>query len=320
MKRHILHVLAIVLAFASFEAYPAYPDKPVRLIVPVDAGGSIDTIARLLASRLEPLLGQAFVVVNRPGGNGNVAFENVARAQPDGYTLLVCSDALAINPSLYKNVRYDPTTSFAPVSLVTTAALALVAHPSLGVTTLEEFIGVARQRGKALTVASPGSGSAGHLAGVLFQSESGLSWTHVAYKGGGPAVADLLGGHVDALFVTVAPTVPHVKAGKLRALAVTSTRASSAMPDVPTVAASGLPGFDVTNWQGVLAPAGTPPEIVEKLAATIRSIVAEPEIQDRLTGLGFEPVAGGPAELGTRIATSYAKWAEVIPSTNALID
>ncbi|ROR24582.1 tripartite-type tricarboxylate transporter receptor subunit TctC [Comamonas sp. BIGb0124] len=311
-------------AMAALSAAPAlaadYPNKPVRLVVPTAAGGSLDTLARLLGSRLEAKLGQPFVVENRPGSNGNTAFEYVSKASHDGYTLLVASDALAINPSLYKNVRYDPVNGFAPVSLVTTAAQILVTRPNLGAGNLQQFLAIAREKGKKLTVASPGSGSAGHLSAVLLQSQTQTSWTHVAYKGGGPAVADLVGGHVDALFVTLAPAVPQVKAGALKAIAVTTPTRSQALPDVPSIAESGVAGFDVTNWQGVFAPAGTPSTIVEPLSGAIQAIVQEPEIRQRLVDLGFDPVSGGPQVLGTHVRDNVAKWAKVIPQANITVD
>lgn len=308
------------LALSQPAAAADYPEKTVRLIIPTAAGGSLDTLARLLGNRLEATLGQPFVVENRPGGNGNTAFEYVSKVKADGYTLLVASDGIAINPSLYKNVRYDPVKSFAPVSLVTTAAQVLVVKPALGVNTLKSFTELVKQRGKSISVASPGSGSAGHLAGTLYQSEAGVDWTHVAYKGGGPAVADLVGGHIDGLFVTLAPAVPQIKAGALVALAVTTPKRSTALPDVPTIAEAGLPGFDVTNWQGVFAPAGTPAAVVNTLSAAIQKIVKEPAVHTRLVDLGFEPVSGSPAELGALVQENTAKWAKVIKQSNIVVD
>ncbi|MDQ7990696.1 MAG: tripartite tricarboxylate transporter substrate binding protein [Candidatus Dactylopiibacterium sp.] len=321
MKRLALKLLAAATLTALGHAALAadYPDKPVRLVVPTAAGGSLDTLARLLGQRLEAALGQPFVVENRAGANGNTAFEYVARAKPDGYTLLVASDALAINPSLYKNVRYDPMKSFAPVALVTTAAQVLVVKPSLGVKDIKSFTALAREKGKALSIGSPGSGSAGHLSAVLYQSETHTAWTHVAYKGGGPAVADVVGGHIDGLFVTLAPAVPQVKAGKLVAIAVTTPKRSSALPDVPSVAES-LPGFDVTNWQGVFAPAGTAADRVARINATIQKIAAEPEIRAKLNDLGFETATGAPAELGQHVQENFSKWARIIPQANITVD
>jgi tripartite-type tricarboxylate transporter receptor subunit TctC len=321
MKRHVLRLLAIagLAALTQVAAAADYPEKPVRLIVPTAAGGSLDTLARLLGQRLEALLGQPFVVENRAGANGNTAFEFVAKSKPDGYTLLVASDALAINPSLYKNVHYDPVKSFAPIALATTAAQVLVVKPSLGVKDIKGFTALAKEKGKALSIGSPGSGSAGHLSAVLYQAETNTTWTHVAYKGGGPAVADVVGGHIDGLFVTVAPAVPQIKAGKLVALAVTTPKRSSALPNVPAVAES-IPGFDVTNWQGVFAPAGAPAALVNKLNATIQKILAEPEINSKLVELGFEPEGGAPSELGKQVQENFAKWAKIIPQANITVD
>lgn len=321
MKRFALRLLtAAGIATLTQVALAAdYPDKPVRLVVPTAAGGSLDTIARLLGQRLEAQFGQPFVVENRPGANGNTAFEYVSKAKPDGYTLLVASDALAINPSLYKNVRYDPVKSFTPVALATTAAQVLVVKPGLGVKDLKSFTALAKEKGKGLSIGSPGSGSAGHLSGALYQAETGTSWTHVAYKGGGPAVADVVGGHIDGLFVTLAPAVPQVKAGKLIALAVTTPKRSSALPDVPAVSEF-IHGFDVTNWQGVFAPAGTSADLVNKLNASIQKIVSEPEVRNKLLELGFEPATGAPAELGKHVQENFTKWAKIIPQANITVD
>lgn len=321
IARFALAAVALAFTAAAPLAHAAdYPDKPVRLIVPTAAGGSLDTLARLLGSRLEAQLGQPFVVENRPGSNGNTAFEFVSKARADGYTLLVASDALAINPSLYRAVRYDPVQSFAPVSLVTTAAQVLVVKPGLQVHSLEAFTQLVRDKGRGISIGSPGSGSAGHLAGTLYQKEAGVNWTHVAYKGGGPAVADVVGGHIDGLIVTLAPAVPQVKAGALVALAVTTPGRSAALPDVPTVAEAALPGFDVTNWQGVFAPADAPADVVARLNDSIQKIVQEPEIRARLIELGFEPVSSTPAELADRVRENAAKWAEVIKSADIKVE
>ncbi|MES2188169.1 MAG: tripartite tricarboxylate transporter substrate binding protein [Pseudomonadota bacterium] len=308
---------------ASFVQAADYPDKPVRILVPTASGGSLDTLGRLLANRLEARLHQTFIVENHPGANGNVAFEAVARAPADGSVLLLASDAITINPHLYQQVRYDPVRSYAPVSLVSTAAQVLVVPPALGVSTLRDFTALAKRRaaeGKPLNIASPGSGSAGHLAAVLYQAQAGVSWTHVPYKGGGPAVADLLGGHVDGLFVTLASAVPQIKAGKLVALAVTTPERAVTLPSVPAVAQAGVPGFDVTNWQGVFAPAGTPAPVVERLGSAIEAIAATPDVKARLVELGFEPVSGGPAALGKLVQENTAKWGRIISQAGIRLD
>lgn len=326
-RRRLLQGLAQGAAFSVLPAWAGmasaqtgnYPAAPVRVLVPTAAGGSLDTLARLLASRLEQDVGQTFVVENKPGANGNLAFETATRATPDGSTLLLASDAITINPFLYSQVHYDPVQGYAPVSLVCTAAQVLVVHPSLPARTLTEFTELARQRaaeGRPLNIASPGAGSAGHLAAVLYQQRAKVSWTHVPYKGGGPAVADLLGGHVDGLFVTLASAVPQIQAKGLVALAVTTPTRSVALPDVPTIAEAALPGFDVTNWQGLFAPPGTAPAIVDALQRRVAAAAKDDAVRERLLGLGFEPVAGGPEVLAKLVRDNTAKWQAVIKQAN----
>ncbi|WP_454690416.1 tripartite tricarboxylate transporter substrate-binding protein [Achromobacter aloeverae] len=322
-RRRLLQgiALAALPAWAGAASAPAakYPSATVRILVPTAAGGSLDTLARLLAGRLEQDFGQSFVVENKPGANGNLAFETATRATPDGLTLLLASDAITINPFLYRQVHYDPVGGYAPVSLVCTAAQVLVVHPGLGVGTLAGFTELARRRaaeGRPLNIASPGAGSAGHLAGVLYQQRAHVSWTHVPYKGGGPAVADLLGGHVDGLFVTLASAVPQIQAKALVALAVTTPARSVALPAVPTVAEAALPGFDVTNWEGLFAPPGTPAAIVDALQHSVAAGVADAAVRERLLGLGFEPVAGGPRALAALVRDNTGKWSKVIEQAN----
>jgi tripartite-type tricarboxylate transporter receptor subunit TctC len=313
-------LLAPLVAITPLAAHAAtYPENPVELIVPVSPGGSLDTLARLLGQELEAELGTPIVVENKPGAGSNIGFEYVAKAKPDGYTLLISPDTLTINPSLYDKVNYDPVKSFAPVSLVTTAPIILVARPDLGLKSLADYIAYAEEKGKAFNVATPGVGSAGHLSAALLHVDTKTEWTHAPYKGGGPAITDILGGHVDALWITLAPAVPHVQAGKLTPLAVTTLERSSILPDVPTVAET-IPGFDVTNWQGVFAPAGTPPEVVDKLSAAIAKVVAKPDVQKKLLELGFTTIGSSPAELAERVQVNVPKWAEIIKKTNIKVE
>jgi tripartite-type tricarboxylate transporter receptor subunit TctC len=307
-----LLALAPLTSHAAAETYPA---KPIELIVPVSPGGSLDTLARLLGKEIEADWGATVVVENKPGAGSNIGFEYVAKAKADGYTLLIAPDSLTINPSLYAKVNYDPVKSFTPISLVTTAPIILVASAESGVKNLAEYLAAAKERGKGLRVASPGVGSAGHLSAALFHLDTQTDWTHVPYKGGGPAITDILGGHVDSLWITLAPAVPQVKAGKLVALAVTTAERSPILPDVPTIAET-IPGFDVTNWQGVFAPAGTPQEIGDKISAAIAKIVAKPEVKAELLALGFTTVGGSPADLAKKVSTNTPKWAEIIKKTN----
>jgi tripartite-type tricarboxylate transporter receptor subunit TctC len=313
-------LLAPLVAIAPLAAHAAtYPEKPIELIVPVSPGGSLDTLARLLGQELEAEWGATIVVENKPGASSNIAFEYVAKADPDGYTLLISPDTLTINPALFKTINYDPVKSFTPVSLVTTAPIILVSRPDLGLKSLADYVAYAKEKGKAFNVATPGVGSAGHLAAALLHLETGTEWTHAPYKGGGPAITDILGGHIDALWITLAPAVPHVQAGKLTPLAVTTPERSIILPDVAAVAET-IPGFDVTNWQGVFAPAGTPPEIVDKLSAGIAKVVAKPEVQKKLLELGFTTIGSPPAELAERVQVNVPKWADIIKKTNITVE
>ena len=304
-----------------------YPDRPIDLIVPVAPAGSLDILARVLAAELEPRLGASVLVKNKPGAGSNIAFEYVAQAAPDGYTLLISPDTISINTSLYPKLNYDPQKSFEPISQVTIAPLVLVTHPGLGVRTVPEFIGLARRSKSRLNVASPGNGSAGHLAGELFQRDTGIAWTHIPYKGGGPAITDLLGHHIDALFLTLAPAVPYIKASSLVGLAVTAARRSPTLPDLPTVAeaggspgAAGLKDYEVTNWQGIFAPSGTPSAAVHRINAEIAQIVRDPRIRAKLFELGFEPVGGTPEELRDRLRENIPKWAAIVKQAGIVPD
>ena len=264
--------LLAALALAGPARAQAWPDRPIRFIVPVSPGGSVDPLARLIGRHLGEALGQPVVVENHAGAGGNIAFEMVARARPDGNTLLVGWDSLAINPAIFPRVEYDPLRDFAPIIQTVRTAQLLVVRPGLGVADLAGFLDLARRR--TLTLGSPGNGSIGHLAAALLRARAGAEWTHVPYRGGGPAMADLIAGHIDAVSLTLPAATEHVRAGRLRAIAVTTAARSPALPEVPTLAESGFPGLEVTSWQGLLAPAGTDPAVLRRVNAEVARILA----------------------------------------------
>jgi tripartite-type tricarboxylate transporter receptor subunit TctC len=325
-RRALLAAGALALSPAA-RAQPtptqAWPDRPIRCIVPVSPGGSVDPLARLIGRHLGEALGQAVVVENHAGAGGNIAFEMVARARPDGTTLLAGWDSLAINPALFPRVEYDPLRDFAPIIQTVRTAQLLVVRPGLGVATPAEFLDLARRR--VLTLGSPGNGSIGHLAAALLRARArqeglGVDWTHVPYRGGGPALADLIAGHIDAVSLTLPAATEHVRAGRLRALAVTTAARAPALPEVPTLGESGFPGFEVTSWQGLLAPAGTDPAVLRRLNAEVARILAMPEVVAQLGAQGFEPVGGPPAVLAARLAADVPRWPEVVRLAGAKVD
>nr|WP_305123196.1 tripartite tricarboxylate transporter substrate binding protein [Roseomonas sp. GC11] len=299
-------------------AQEGWPDRPIRLIVPVAPGGSLDPLARLLARHLQASLGQPVVVENHAGAGGNIAFELVARARPDGLTLLVGWDSLAINPALYPRPGYDPLRDFAPILQTVSAAQLLVVRPGLPADTMEAFVSLSRSR--ALTLGSPGNGSIGHLAAELLKARSGAEWAHAPYRGGGPALQDLMAGHIDAVFLTLPAATAHVRAGRLRPLLVTSPGRARALPEVPAARESGLPEVEVVSWQGLLAPAGTPPAIIARLRAEAARILALDEVAGPLLEQGFEPSPGTPEALAARLAADVPRWRDVVRQAGVRLD
>lgn len=290
-----------------------FPGRPLRFVVPFAAGGGSDHVARSVSPGLTEAFGQPVVVDNRPGAAGMIGADIAAKAPADGHTLLLGSNGpLAINPSLYAKLPYDAARDFAPVSLVTVMPFLLVVHPSLPVKSVKDLIALAKQRSGQLNYASPGSGSTTHLANEYLKSLTGMDITHVPYKGVAPAAIDLIGGQVQMMSGDLSTLLPHVKAGRMRALAVTSARRSSLLPDMPTVAESGVPGYDATGWFGVLAPAGTPGAIVARLNAAIVKGAASAEAKARLAALGGDVATGTPAAFAAHIKTERAKWGKVI--------
>ncbi len=293
-----------------------YPVRPVRFIVPFAPGGSTDTLARTLAQRLSDALGQQVVVDNRAGGNGNIGTEIVARALPDGHTIVLGYIAnLGIGPSLYAKLPFDPVKDFAPVTLLAVAPNILVAHPSVPVKNVRELVAYAKANPQKVNYASAAVASLGHLAGELLNSSAGIQMQHVPYKGSGQAVIDLLAGQVQIMFSGMSSVMPHIKANKLRPLAVTGAQRSPAVPEVPTIAEAGYPGFEASAWYGVLAPAGTPKPVVTRLNAEILRALKLPEVKERLENVGFEIVGGTPEAFGAYIKSEIAKWAKVVKAS-----
>jgi len=303
-------VAALLLALAG-TASGQYPTKPVRFIVPSAAGGGTDIIARAISLKLSESLGQQFVVDNRPGAGQMIGIELAARSPADGHTILMAASTLAINPIMYKKVPYDPLRDFAPITQAATLANVIVVHPSLPVKSIAELIAYAKQRPGQLNFASAGIGTSPQMSIELLKSMAGIDMVHIPYKGTAPGVVDLLAGQVLVMAPNALTALPHIKAGKLRALAVTSARRSEGLPDVPTVAESGLPGYDSTQWYGVLAPAGTPRDIVARLHDEIVRALRDAEVGKRLAADGAEPVGSSPEEFAAFIKSESEKWAKV---------
>ena len=297
-------------------AEPVYPVRPVRFIVPFAPGGSTDTLARTLAQRLSDALGQQVVVDNRAGGNGNIGTELVARAAPDGHSIVLGYIAnLGIGPSLYAKLPFDPVKDFAPITLLAVAPNILVAHPSVPVKSVRELVAYAKANPQKVNYASAAVASLGHLAGELLNSSAGIQMQHVPYKGSGQAVIDLLAGQVQIMFSGMSSVMPHIKAAKLRPLAVTGARRSAAAPEVPTIAESGYPGFEASAWYSVMAPAGTPRSVVMRLNSEILRALKVPEVKERLENVGFEIVGSSPDECATYIRSEIVKWAKVVKAS-----
>ncbi|MCC6534203.1 MAG: tripartite tricarboxylate transporter substrate binding protein [Burkholderiales bacterium] len=289
-----------------------YPGKPIRIVVPWPPGGGTDIFARTIGQKVAESIGQQVIVDNRPGATGNIGAQAVAKAPPDGYTLLLATITLATSPSLYKSLGYDPLRDLEPITLIAGVPHLLVVHPSLPAKSVKDLIALAKARPGELNYASAGNGSPFHLAAELFNLLAGVKMNHVPYKGGGPAVVDVIGGQVQVTFANLLAVLPHVQAGKLRALGLTSGSRSNAAPQLPTIAEGGLKGYDFTSWFGMLAPAGTPKDIVHKLNDEIVKALKSAEVAARLTRDGADIVAGTPQEFGRYLKAETAKWAKVI--------
>ncbi|MFL6566736.1 MAG: tripartite tricarboxylate transporter substrate binding protein [Burkholderiales bacterium] len=314
--------LAATLACAATAALAqTFPEKPIRFVVGFTPGGPSDILARALGQKLGERWNQQVVIENRPGAGGNVAAEAVARSAPDGYTWLLGNNSiLATNQSLYRSLGYDPVRDFAPVSLVAVQPNILVVNPQLPVKSVMELISFAREHPGKLNYASSGSGAAAHLAAELFKTMAGIELVHIPYKGAQPALTDVIAGQVQVMFATSASVIPFIHAGKLRALAVTTARRSASVPDLPTVAEAGLPGFEAVTWHGVVVPAATPAPLVERLNRDIVGALAQPDLRERLAGLGAEVQAGTPREFADYIASEIPKWSKVVRDSGAKIE
>jgi tripartite-type tricarboxylate transporter receptor subunit TctC len=297
-----------------------WPSRPVRLILPFPPGGGTDILGRLIAERLSASLGQPVVTENRGGAGGNVGAEAAARSTPDGYTIVLVAPSLAISPTLYSKINYDPVKDFEPVSLVATVPNVMITQPSLPTHNLQEFIAYAKARPGELNFGSGGAGTSNHLAGELFNIVAGTKLVHVPYKGVNLAMQDLLAGNVQLVFIGIPAAAPHIKAGKLRALALVAPQRSAALPDVPTIAEAGLADFEVTTWYGVLAPAGTPRNVISRLNAELGKIMHSPELKEKLAATGTEPLTSTPQEFAAYIKREIAKWGDVIRKSGAKAD
>ena len=299
----------------------SFPDRPVTIVVPFPPGGGTDAGARLIAQKLSTRWGQSVIIDNKAGASGMVGSEYVSRAKPDGYTLLIGNiGTFSINPSLYKKMPYDPDKAFVPVSMIAELPYFLLVTPSVKANNVKEFIAFAKANPGAVTYASSGSGSGPHLAGEMFEKATGLDMMHVPYKGGGPAAADVMAGHVNMYFSTVLESIGSVKSGKLKALGASSLVRSPAMPELPTIAESGVSGFDAASWIGIAAPAGTPPALVDKIAADIKVVISEQDTKQTLIQQGATPMPLTPTAFKARIESDRQRYAKVIKDGNVQVD
>ena len=320
MKQLLIGTL-LSLAAAAACAQGAWPTRAVTMVVPFPPGGGTDTGARIVAQKLGAKWGQTVIVENKGGAAGSIGADMVAKAKPDGYTILMGNiGTQAINPSLYKKLPYDPATAFAPISLVAELPLAMMVNPAVPATSAKEFVALAKSQPGKLSYSSSGAGGAPHLAAEMFKEATGTFILHVPYRGGGPAISDLLAGHVQVSFMTVLEASGHVKAGKLRALAVTSSKRVGALPDVPTLAETVVPGFNSISWIGLLAPAATPKDVVEKISADVREVLAADDVKAKLLELGAIPSGTAPAQFQQLIGADTRRYAQVIQDKKITVD
>jgi len=318
----------LAAAFAAFATLAmsapvlaqAFPGKPIKIVVPYTPGGPTDIVARLVGQKLSDQLGQPVIVENKPGAGGNIGAEAVARAPADGYTLLLVTTGHTINPSLYPKISYDLKKDLAPVSLLTSGPMVVAVSPSLPVNNLQELIAYAKAKPGQLSFASAGNGSSTHLAPELFSMMAGIKMNHIPYKGSAPGLADVMAGNTQVAFDFMISAMPFVRGGKLKGLATTGRVRSPAAPDLPTVAEAGVPGFEVIGWNGLMAPAGTPPDVVAKLNAALKKLLALPEVTERIAGLGSSAQWSAPPDFGAFVQSEIAKWAKVVKASGATID
>jgi tripartite-type tricarboxylate transporter receptor subunit TctC len=314
-------ILAAALLAAAAPLCGAFPDKPVRFVIGFTPGGPSDILARAVGQKLNERWSQQVVVENRPGAGGNIAAEVVAKSAADGHTWLLGNNSiLATNHALYRKLAYDPVKDFAPVALVAVQPNILVVHPEVKANSLMELIALAKQSPGKLNYASSGAGAAAHLAGELFKAMAGVDLVHVPYKGAQPALTDVVAGQVQLMFATSASAIPYIKNGRLRALAVTTARRSPSVPELPTIAEAGLPGFEATTWHGVVVPAATPAALVQRLNQDINAVLKEKDLNERLAGLGAEVLTGTPRDFADYIAREIPKWTKVVKDSGARAD
>jgi tripartite-type tricarboxylate transporter receptor subunit TctC len=319
-RRTLIAALAAASALAITGAAFAqtWPAKPIKIVVPYPPGGTSDILARAVGQKLNEQYGQPVLVENKPGATGNIGADFVAKSPPDGYTLLLADiGSLAIAPSIVATLPFDPVKDFAPVVMVAYSPHILAAHPSVPAKDVRELVALLKAKPDSLNFAISGVGGANHLAGIEFAQRAGIKWTYVPYKGGAQAITDVMAGHAQVLFNGMLATYPAVKDGKLKAIAISSAKRFPAAPDLPTVAEGGLPGFETGSWQGIVAPAGTPPEVVNKLHASVMAILATPEMKDRLDKAGAEVRAMTPQQFGAFIRDEKARWAKVVKESGA---
>ena len=325
VARTLFGLAAMLIGLSGFHANAqsaaTYPNKPIKIIVPFPPGGATDIIARAIGFELQKAFGQTVIIENKPGAGGNTGADLVAKSPPDGYTLVMATVGThAINMSLYAKMPYDAVKDFEPVVLVAGVPNLLVVHPSVNARSVKELTALAKAQPGKLNVASSGNGTSIHLSAELYKQMAGVDILHVPYKGSAPAVADLLGGQVQMMFDNMPVSLPHAKAGKLRALAVTSLKRSPALPDVPTMDEEGLKGFDATSWFGLLAPAGTPKDIITKLNAASVAALATPDMRERLAAQGADPVGNSPDQFAAFIKAEIEKWAKIVKASGARVD
>jgi tripartite-type tricarboxylate transporter receptor subunit TctC len=309
-----------LLAVVSAHAQSAYPNRPIRLVVPYAPGGGVDQMARALGDRLQKKTGQSVIIENRPGASTNIGMANVVAAKPDGYTLLMATTPMVVNPSLSTKLTFNPKVDLVPITLIGTYPTLLVVHPSIPAKSVHELIKYAKANPRTLNYASVGAGSSTHLAAELFKEMAGVDITHIPYNGSAPAYLDLVTGRVQIMFSTMITGLPYVKQGKLRALAVTTPARSPAAPELPTIAESGLAGYDVTSFYGLMAPKGTPPDIIAKLRDLVAAEMRAPGVAEQFSGDGVEIVAGSTKEFDAFLKREYDKWARVVKTSGITVD
>jgi tripartite-type tricarboxylate transporter receptor subunit TctC len=310
--RGVVLLVAATCTFSTAVAAQSWPGRPVRVIVPFAPGGGVDTVTRILAQKLSEQTGSSFVVDNRPGSAAVIGTELAARSQPDGHTLLTSAPEFSINPSIRSRLPYDPLKDFAFISQLTAGQFMLASHPSVPAKSVKQVLALAKARPDQLTYGSSGAGGINHLAGALFESMTGIRWVHVPFKGAGPSTIGLIGGHIDFVFASTTGLVGPAKSGKVRPLAVTGPTRFTELPDVPTIAESGVPGYSVTGWYGFYAPAGTSPDIVKRLHSEARRALNSPDVVEKLTRSGNTPVASAPEAFAAFVRAEIDKWAKVV--------